>query len=580
MNQPNNLIRAYLFAVAMLFCIPFIATAQNEETIIIKEGNAEACPPGSSLKATVTIKMTDEEGNTTVKKIVRTGDESEIEKIQELVEEEIGDFQGEVEVDVDVQQIAARPSGEEENEENEFVFEEEEIEVTVDGDNIFINGEKVEEGEFDGKKVIIIKTDDEDGSSTEDIMEKIESTTEDGHRQIRIMRMDGEDDMDEILEDMDIKIEEIMGGEGEKQIKIIKKRIGDGAMNENRPYLGVQISNVDEGKGVYIEEVMDSGAAKKAGLQKGDIIRTINAQPTNNYQSLIELMNDYKIGDQIDIQYTRDGQTKSTKALLGKKPDMRKVEVHKYKGQGGSWTDLNGKTYRLKKDNCCKTEPKPRLGVTIENAEEDGGARVISVAENSAADRAGLLANDVIIKVNKEKIGDIDDLIDEVQDYEIGDEIKIQYIRGNKKTATKATLAAAAMTKNGSCCPPNCCEGKSADRKVEIIIEDGEEETITETIIEEDINILPENTLSVSTFELYPNPTSGQVTIKFETPEKMATRVSIVDLAGKEVFTEEMPNFSGVFNKKIDLSDSNEGIYFLKIQQGAKVFTEKIIVNQ
>ena len=53
--------------------------------------------------------------------------------------------------------------------------------------------------------------------------------------------------------------------------------------------------------GVYVAEVSKNGAADKAGIQKGDIITSINNMEVRSIESLQEKANSYKKGTQVEI---------------------------------------------------------------------------------------------------------------------------------------------------------------------------------------------------------------------------------------------------------------------------------------
>lgn len=93
-----------------------------------------------------------------------------------------------------------------------------------------------------------------------------------------------------------------------------------------RALLGVQIRDItqeladDKGlkdlKGVYIEEVVESGAAAKAGLKKGDVLLKVNTVEVNSSSRLQEEVGKYKPGDEITLHIRRSGSTMDVKATL------------------------------------------------------------------------------------------------------------------------------------------------------------------------------------------------------------------------------------------------------------------------
>ena len=79
---------------------------------------------------------------------------------------------------------------------------------------------------------------------------------------------------------------------------------------------------------------------------------------------------------------------------------------------------------------------------------------------------------------------------------------------------------------------------------------------------------------SIEGFETYPNPISnGKVTISSASLSKK--KVNIFNLLGKQVLSE---TFTGK-SKLLDVTSLNAGIYILKVAEGTKVSTKKLVVR-
>jgi len=76
-------------------------------------------------------------------------------------------------------------------------------------------------------------------------------------------------------------------------------------------------------------------------------------------------------------------------------------------------------------------------------------------------------------------------------------------------------------------------------------------------------------------FIVYPNPCSNQLTIADKLEKAETIRISISNILGKKYFKEK--NISGDFIKQIDISDMNDGIYFISIYTGNKLTIQKLI---
>lgn len=233
-------------------------------------------------KQVVIVKKTiDKDGNEVVEKIIKEGKEAEEFDVAKYLNE--GE-NGAANVNID---IRVTKEGEKKS-----AGEEREIEVTVDGDNVFI---------MEGDEKTIIKIDSD--------VEKKEITTEDG-KHIIIMKSEGDGENTFEFEDLDIK----MDGEGHKEIRIMKTRKGNGA------FFGVMIDPTAEG--MELLDVVKDSPAEKAGLKKGDILQSVNEHQVSTYEELTKALSSYKPGDSIVVMYKRDGQVNKVQANLTDSKDI------------------------------------------------------------------------------------------------------------------------------------------------------------------------------------------------------------------------------------------------------------------
>ncbi len=87
------------------------------------------------------------------------------------------------------------------------------------------------------------------------------------------------------------------------------------------------------------------------------------------------------------------------------------------------------------------------------------------------------------------------------------------------------------------------------------------------------------NTLEVADLSFYPNPNDGRFTLRFSAPESGATAVRIFDTTGRTVYEEKLGDFSGAYEKPIDISGEAKGVYFLTISQNDKLLNKKIVLE-
>jgi predicted metalloprotease with PDZ domain len=84
---------------------------------------------------------------------------------------------------------------------------------------------------------------------------------------------------------------------------------------EVKSYIGIdEVKDMDNHQGVVLNAVsVPDGPADKAGLIGGDVLVKIDGQPVQSEDQMDELMKKTPIGKTIDIEYLRDGETKTAK---------------------------------------------------------------------------------------------------------------------------------------------------------------------------------------------------------------------------------------------------------------------------
>ena len=60
-------------------------------------------------------------------------------------------------------------------------------------------------------------------------------------------------------------------------------------------------------EGVYVADVTEGGAAKLAGMQKGDVLTAINGKKVNTVTQLMETIRQFRPGDKVDVDVNRSG---------------------------------------------------------------------------------------------------------------------------------------------------------------------------------------------------------------------------------------------------------------------------------
>jgi serine protease Do len=190
---------------------------------------------------------------------------------------------------------------------------------------------------------------------------------------------------------------------------LMKKVIGDimkfGSVQ--RGYLGVSMApeGLDDAKkkelgintdvdGIYIMEVDPKGAAGEAGLQKGDVITSINGEKVDEDAQLAEMIARQKPGDAVKITYARNGAEKTVNVILkAKMGEFASLKSAAVESMGADFSDLS-------KDDAAK------LGI-------DGGVVVGNIHEGGVlSSQTNMHPGFIITKVGDLPVRSVDEFKD------------------------------------------------------------------------------------------------------------------------------------------------------------------------
>jgi hypothetical protein len=80
-------------------------------------------------------------------------------------------------------------------------------------------------------------------------------------------------------------------------------------------------------------------------------------------------------------------------------------------------------------------------------------------------------------------------------------------------------------------------------------------------------------------FSVYPNPATNFTTLEISSDKTQTIKISVIDLLGKEITKKEKIIFSGTTLETINVSEYQNGIYFVNLQIGTQVTTKKLVIT-
>ena len=181
-----------------------------------------------------------------------------------------------------------------------------------------------------------------------------------------------------------------------------------------RGYLGVMIRNVngnfarEEGlevtEGVYIDSVLENGAASKAGIREGDVITSINGKEITKSSELQELIARQRPGDQVEMIANRNGKeipiTATLQSREGSTETMSKAKGKVLAKLGAELDDITKATAR-------------KLNIR-------GGVRIRKLHAGILSQQTDVREGFIITKVNNTEILSVKDFISVIENLKGG----------------------------------------------------------------------------------------------------------------------------------------------------------------
>jgi Do/DeqQ family serine protease len=184
-------------------------------------------------------------------------------------------------------------------------------------------------------------------------------------------------------------------------VNIVKKVVDDlikfGTVQ--RAYLGIRPaangddgtdSQIKEGDGVEIGEVLDKSAAEESGLKKGDKIIKLDNKAVNTWTELTGTIASYRPGQKVNVTFMRDGKERNLVLTL--------------KNSAGN-TDI------------VKNTVTDKLGIDLAAVESkklkeygiDGGVEIKAINDGLISDQTTIKKGFIIIRANNKAVKTVDD---------------------------------------------------------------------------------------------------------------------------------------------------------------------------
>ncbi len=181
-----------------------------------------------------------------------------------------------------------------------------------------------------------------------------------------------------------------------------------------RGYLGVMIRGVDGNlakekdlhitEGVYVDSLIENGAAKAAGIKEGDVIFEVNGHKVKSAPELQEIIGRHRPGDKIVVKIDRFGKTKEFNVKLKNKEGKTVVGTKEHQELltilGAAFESVDEKTAQ-------------KLGI-------DGGVKVKKLYAGKLRRHTDIKEGFIITKVDGKQVKTVDDMVEILEKKEKG----------------------------------------------------------------------------------------------------------------------------------------------------------------
>ena len=150
--------------------------------------------------------------------------------------------------------------------------------------------------------------------------------------------------------------------------------------------------------GVIIDRVVGGSPVATAGLQVGDIVRSVNGHEVNDIEELRYLFATLPVGGKVSLEAVHNGTARTLSVALQAPPEVPARKLTQLSGRqplaGTSVANLN-----------------PALAEELGREYTDAGVIVMAVSPRTVAASLGFENGDIILTINNKKITSVDDIV-------------------------------------------------------------------------------------------------------------------------------------------------------------------------
>lgn len=232
-------------------------------------------------------------------------------------------------------------------------------------------------------------------------------------------------------------------------------------------YLGIGVQEVEAQRakelklpdvhGVEITRVEEDTPAAKAGLKQSDVVLEYNGQRVEGTEQFVRLVRETPAGREVKLLISRNGATQTITATVGDRKAAKRMVVERNFTMDPKWQQDMAKMQeelgrmRFELPDMPQVFMSYRSGALGVEAESVGsqlaeffgvkkGVLVRSVRKESAAEKAGIKAGDVIVKVDNQEVSTPSQISKAIRESESKKTFPVTVVRNHQELTLNVTI--------------------------------------------------------------------------------------------------------------------------------------------
>ena len=190
-------------------------------------------------------------------------------------------------------------------------------------------------------------------------------------------------------------------------------------------FLGVDVdNNSDKTEGLFVNGVYKGYGAEKAGIKRGDILKSVNTTDVHSFGELVNTLDKYNGGDNVEVSFWRNNSLQKLNVTLSDYPEFLKYNSM-------VWLKDSGKELEIQ---------RAKLGIDVEPNWEKYAVVVTEFTDNSPAETAGVKKGDVILRMDDYRFATMEELKYYLSKYQPGDTVILHIDRAAQQMSIPVVL--------------------------------------------------------------------------------------------------------------------------------------------